>query len=123
MINKSTFVLAVQDLQRSADFYRDCLGFDIHEMGDPGWRFFERDECRMMVGHCPDTQPAHDIGDHSYFAYLTVDDIDSYYESVSAKGVDIIKPLADEPWGMTEFGLRTIDGHRMMIGQPSENGG
>lgn len=23
----------------------------------------------------------------------------------------------DEPWGMREFGVRTIDGHRMMFGQ------
>ena len=28
----------------------------------------------------------------------------------------ITKPLRDEPWGMREFGLRTADGHRIMIG-------
>jgi hypothetical protein len=28
-----------------------------------------------------------------------------------------VKPLASEPWGMREFGLRTVDGHRIMIGQ------
>lgn len=26
--------------------------------------------------------------------------------------------LRDEPWGMREFGLRTADGHRLMIGSP-----
>jgi hypothetical protein len=30
---------------------------------------------------------------------------------------DIIKPLRDEPWGMREFGIRTVDGHRMMFGR------
>jgi uncharacterized glyoxalase superfamily protein PhnB len=32
------------------------------------------------------------------------------------RGVELIKPLRDEPWGMREFGVRTVDGHRMMFG-------
>jgi hypothetical protein len=24
--------------------------------------------------------------------------------------------LRDEPWGMREFGIRTVDGHRIMCG-------
>ena len=34
-----------------------------------------------------------------------------------ARGAELIKPLRDEPWGMRKFGLRTADGHRIMIGQ------
>ena len=34
----TAFVLAVPDLARSGAFYRDVLGFEIREMGDPGWR-------------------------------------------------------------------------------------
>ena len=29
-----------------------------------------------------------------------------------------MKPLRDEPWGLREFGLRTVNGHRLMFGQP-----
>jgi len=32
-------------------------------------------------------------------------------------GVELTQPLADKPWGMREFGIRTIDGHRLMFGQ------
>jgi uncharacterized glyoxalase superfamily protein PhnB len=117
MIDRTMYVLAVLDLEASAAFYRDVLGFEIHEIGDPGWRMFVRDACRIMAGHCPDATPPHDLGDHSYFAYFVVDDVDDYYASVTAKGVELIKPLRDEPWGMREFGLRTLDGHRIMIGQ------
>ena len=70
-----------------------------------------------MAGECPDATPVAELGDHSYYGYLVVDDVDQYYHSVSAYGAEIIKPLKSEPWGMREFGLRTIDGHRMMIGQ------
>lgn len=120
MIRKTRYVLAVADLERSARFYRDALGFEIREVGDPGWRFFEKDECFIMAGECPDATPAAELGDHSYFAYMDVEDVDQLYASLAEKNVEMIKPLRSEPWGMREFGIRTVDGHRIMFGQPLE---
>lgn len=117
MIQNTMFVLAVPDLERSGAFYRDALGFTIREMGDPGWRMFERDGCRIMAGACPDAMPADQLGDHAYFAYLVVDDAAAYHARAVAAGAQITKPLRDEPWGMREFGLRSVDGHRLMVGQ------
>jgi len=70
-----------------------------------------------MAGQCSDAIPPKDLGDHSYFAYLEIVDIDHYYESVRAAGARILKNLRDEPWGMREFGLVTADGHRIMFGE------
>lgn len=111
------FVLAVPDLERSAEYYKNILGFSIQEIGDPGWRIFVKDGCRIMAGHCPDAIPPGELGDHSYFAYFTIDDVDGYHDEVVANGADIIKSLKSEPWGMREFALRTVDGHRIMVGQ------
>ena len=116
MIRDHLYVLAVPDLERSAAFYRDVLGFAIHAMGDPGWRMYVRDGCRIMAGACPDAMPVADTGFHSYFAYLDVDDADAWHARALAAGAEMVKQLADEPWGMREFGLRTVDGHRIMIG-------
>jgi predicted enzyme related to lactoylglutathione lyase len=116
MILETTFVLAVPNLTASAAFYRDVLGFAVAEIGDPGWRMFLKDSCRILAGECPDALAPADLGDHSYFGYFVVQDIDDYYARVRATGVAITKPLRDEPWGMREFGLRTVDGHRIMIG-------
>ena len=113
----TTFVIAVPDLERSAAFYRDVLGFEVREIGDAGWRIYVRDACRIMAGGCSDAIPPAQLGDHSYFAYLTVDNIDESYENVVAAGADLVKPLATELWGMREFGIRTVDGHRIMFGQ------
>ena len=33
-----------------------------------------------------------------------------------ARGASVTKELRNEPWGMSEFGLRTVDGHRIMFG-------
>ncbi|OWW20457.1 VOC family protein [Noviherbaspirillum denitrificans] len=115
----TTFVLAVPDLQRSMAFYRDVLGFDIREIGNPGWRMYVRDACRIMAGECADAIPPAQLGDHSYFGYLVVDDIDALHAAVTAAGAEIVKALACEPWGMREFGIRTVDGHRLMFGQES----
>jgi predicted enzyme related to lactoylglutathione lyase len=127
MIVRATFVIAVPDLARSAAFYRDVLGFKVREIG-PGWLMFESGSCRIMAGECPDALPAAELGDHSYFAYLTVDDAETLCRHVTATAVaaggEMTKPLADEPWGMREFGLKTVDGHRIMIGQdlsPTDN--
>ncbi len=117
-ITRHVYVLAVPNLTRSADFYRHVLGFEIHEMGDPGWRLFVKDECRIMAGECPDALPAQELGDHSYFAYLVVDDVETYCAQVVAAGGELTKPLRTEPWGMREFGLRTVDGHRVMVASP-----
>ena len=116
MITETLFVIAVPDLERSAAFYRDVLGFTVTKLGDYGWRMFARDNCKIMAGECPDAIPAGQLGDHSYFAYLVVDDVDSYHRHAQASATEVVKPLRDEPWGMREFGLRTVDGHRIMLG-------
>ncbi len=119
MISETRFVIAVPNLQTSAAFYRDVLGFSIEGIGDPGWLIYVSGACTIMAGECRDAIPPADLGDHSYFAYLQVDDIQSYYESVRAAGATISKSLRDEPWGMKEFGVVTADGHRIMFGQLS----
>lgn len=82
------FVLAVPDLAASAAFYQDVLGFEIREFVD-----------------------------HSYYGYFEIEDIDLYYQQVVARKVEVLKSLVSEPWGMREFAIRTIDGHRIMFGQ------
>jgi predicted enzyme related to lactoylglutathione lyase len=118
MIRKTRYVIAVHDLERSARFYRDVLGFHVLEIDAPGWGFFARDECLIMAGECRGAISPEALGDHSYFAYLEVDDIDELYDTVTSRSATVIKDIRDESWGMREFGIRTIDGHRIMFGSP-----
>ena len=118
-IRRTLFVLAVPDLQRSAAYYRDVLGCEIHEIGDPGWRLYRLGDWRVMAGECPDAIPPAALGDHSYYGYIVLGgpgELDAYHDRVTAAGAEIIKPLRDEPWQMREFGVRTADGHRIMFG-------
>ena len=112
-------VLAVHDLERSAAWYRDVLGCETRDP-DPGdWTFCRSGPIDFMLGRCPGAVPASELGDHSYIAYLRVDDVGAFYERAVILGAEIVKPPTDEPWGMREFGVRSPDGHRFMLGQPS----
>ena len=114
-ILRTRFVIAVHDLQESSAFYRDVLGFAIQTVPDPGFLLYTSGECTIWAGRCPDVLSPAELGDHSYFAYLELDEINSLYDSVRAKGAQICKTIRDEPWGMREFGLVTADGHRIMF--------
>jgi uncharacterized glyoxalase superfamily protein PhnB len=116
MLRKPRYVIAVHDLERSARYYHDVLGFEVRTVADPGWRFFVRDECFVMAGECKDAISPQKLGEHSYFAYVEVDDADRLHAELASKKAQVIKPLRDEPWGMREFGIRTVDGHRIMFG-------
>ena len=112
----STFVLAVQDLAASRQFYLEKLGFS-EDLNVDGWSFLSRGACRLRIGHCPDAMPMSDTPDHSWFAYLHVRDAKGLYREVVGKGVRIWHPLEDKPWGMREFAIVTPDGHRIVFGE------
>jgi uncharacterized glyoxalase superfamily protein PhnB len=115
-ITNSRAVLAVHNLAVSTRYYVDVLGFSRDPIDAPGWSFLTRDAVRVMLGECQDATPASALGDHSYFAYWNVDDVDEFYQEIVARGALIISAPADKPWGLREFALRTPDGHRITCG-------
>ena len=114
-ILQNHYVLAVHDLTRSSDFFVR-LGFKVISQ-PPGWIFLQKDDCMVMLGECPDAIHPSELGDHSYFGYLRVDDVDSYYENAKRQGITILSTISDKPWGMREFSVATPEGHRITIGQ------
>jgi uncharacterized glyoxalase superfamily protein PhnB len=116
-ILNSNPVLAVHDLAKSAAWYRDVLGCETRDPDPGNWTFCRLGAIDFMLGECPNAMPASDLGDHSYVAYLRVDDVDAFHDRAVEAGADITKPLTEEPWGMREFALRSVDGHRFTLGQ------
>ncbi|MCB0279159.1 MAG: VOC family protein [Calditrichaeota bacterium] len=112
----SRYVLAVKDLQKSADYYQTKLGFESVWSGD-GWHFLKRDYFFVMLGECPDDRSAFETNNHSYFAYIDVDAVDDLYDELSEKQIEIFSKPEDKSWGQREFAIRTIDGHRITFGQ------
>lgn len=115
-IIQSTFVLAVRDLDSSRKFYVEKLGF-VEETRVEGWTFLRRGACRLRLGHCPDAKAMWDAQDHSWFAYLHVQDAPDLFREFVRNGVEIWHRIEDKAWGMREFAIVTPDGHRMVFGE------
>ena len=113
---KVRYTLAVLDLAKSTDYYTSVLGLSI-EFTAPGWTFLSRGSFRVMLGGCTDAIPPAELGDHSWYGYITVSDASALFAEYQASGAKFTQTLADKPWGMREFGIHTIDGHRIMFGQ------
>ena len=61
-ISPWAFVLAVPDLDKSAAYFRDVLGFRVLWGDATDWRLVQRDSVRVMLGHCPNDMPPSDLG-------------------------------------------------------------
>jgi uncharacterized glyoxalase superfamily protein PhnB len=116
---RSNPVLAVHDLERCGSWFEAVLGCELEEVDTGNWLFATAPGAGVtfMLGRCPDALPAADIGDHSYVAYLHVDDVDAFHAQAVTQGAEVRKPPTDEPWGMRELALATPEGHRLMLGQ------
>jgi uncharacterized glyoxalase superfamily protein PhnB len=110
-------VLAVCKLKESTEYYVDVLGFERDPVDAEGWSFLSRDGFSLTLGECPDERPAEETGNHSYFAYVEVQGVDQIHQQVTSRGAEVISELTDKEWGIGEFGVRTIDGHRVMFGE------
>ena len=110
------YVLAVPDAAATGQFFCDVLGFDLHRAQPPGWCFVERDGCVVMLGSCPDALHPSELGDHSYFAFIQVDDVDALHSELGSRGLHAPAPRT-KPWGVREIVVSTPDGHRITFGQ------
>jgi len=113
-------VLAVPDVERTAAWFEAVLGCGRDEVDPGNWIFVGRDGIVVLLGRCPDAIPPGDLGDHQSFAYFVVDDVDAVHAravgAIEDVGGAVLKAPTDEPWGMREMALRTVDGHRLMVG-------
>lgn len=115
-IKTPRYVLAVKDLRKSVRYYEEVLGFAREWQAD-GWQQLRRDQFIVMLGECADDASAFETRNHSYFAYAEVENVDALHADLAARGAEIMYPLRSQPWGMREFGICTVDGHRIMFGE------
>jgi hypothetical protein len=113
------FVLAIPDIDKSTQYFRDCLGFRIDWENATDCRLAERDGVRIMLGQCPTDMHPSALGSHNWLGYLEVDDVDGLHAEFTARGAVCSAPN-DTHYGMREIVITTTDGHRLVCGQPSK---
>ncbi|MDR3709035.1 MAG: VOC family protein [Capsulimonadaceae bacterium] len=105
--------LAVEDLDRSVDFYKDVLGFQV-DMVDNGFALVSRNRVSIMFQR---TDTFHRPRLSSWAGYIWVNDVDGSRRELEEKGVTFTDPVADRHWGTREFEVQDLDGHHLRFGQ------
>jgi lactoylglutathione lyase len=116
--------LFVQDLSRCATFYRDTLRLEEQEDG-PGSVVFKIADVYFFL---LDVSAAADLisggslelkiegGPRSMLA-VDVEDVDATYAALKAKGVTLLRPPADQPWGLRTAHFADPEGNPWEIHQ------
>jgi predicted enzyme related to lactoylglutathione lyase len=105
-------VLHVADVQATAAFYRDVLGFTC-DFGNETYAVVWRDNSAIHFVRDGE-QPS---GVH---LFQWVKDVDAYYREIVSRGAVVASMPADQPYGVREFGIRDVNGVAIVFGQDVE---
>ena len=107
-IRRAMPVVHSTNLEASRDFYVHYLGF-VPGMDEEGFLMLRSPSTpttQLIVA----TDRAHDPQVLSVDISLEVEDVDGAHAEALRRGLDIVYPLTDEPWGIRRFFLRDPDG-------------
>jgi len=119
---RSMPVLQVTDVVRSVEFYCDKLGFISHRLWGDGPDFCIVQSGRVTLALDRSREPGSIPTNQYWAAYVYVDDADALHDRFSKAGVEIVRPLEDQPYGLRDFDIRDPDGHIIAFGHDLEAG-
>ncbi len=105
--------LPVSDVQRSATYYQEALGFRL-AWRTSDWQLAAIGSGEVEIFLVPwsgESSPPVQT------CYVYADDPDALCSEYATAGADIEDPTASREWGMREFVVRDPDGHRLRIGR------
>lgn len=121
-------ILGVRDVRRTAEYYRDVLGFSLDpETGvfegagdDPGglYAIVERDGAAVHFQIRRGDLPARRREPLERDVYIYVDDVDALYAELRRRGASVPEPPRTAPYGLREIVAEDLDGYRVAFGAP-----
>lgn len=113
-------VFLVSSVTRSAEYYRDSLGFrfDRYWGEPPGFCMVWRDEQCIMLSQVEDPDAIRPRGS-IWDAYMWVDDADALFKEFEAQKATIAM-LDLKHYGVKEGVIRDPDGYEIAFGQEME---
>lgn len=121
-LTASSAVLLVRDVVKSADHYRDAMGFDYERFwGEPpSFVILHRDGLYLMLKQAADPRhvvPHWTVSDKLWNVYFWVAGVDALYAELVRRGARIDYGLCDQSYGCREFGVQDLDGHDIGFGE------
>ena len=122
-------VLFVRDLAKCLTFYRDTLGLPVTE-STPERASFQMDNVYFLLLEV--SAAAHMISDDANALKIEgaprvllaagVEDVDAAYEALKARGVTLLRPPTNQPWGLRTAYFADPEGNLWEINQPVASG-
>jgi len=114
-------VIGCQNVMAVAEWFRDVLGFDLDpslvfvldEKEGASYAILDRDG---MSVHLQIRREPMGNEDNAYDFYARVPDAAALLKEFEARGVKVVQPLEDQPYGMRDFSVENPEGRRMMFG-------
>jgi catechol 2,3-dioxygenase-like lactoylglutathione lyase family enzyme len=108
-------VLFVADVERSAAFYRDSLGFAVEFLhgNPPFYGSVCRDGARLHLKWVPEPvfRPAGNEAEGLIMAFVPVQNIKTLYAELADAGVAFHQKMTKQAWGGTDFHVADPDGN------------
>jgi len=124
--------LAVPDVVRTAEYYRDILCFEI-----AGWDGEEvhcdptrlavfgivrRGQVSIHLNRGKQASPTSQLSDGAYDLYFNVVNVDALAEELRARGADILEGPEKRVYGQRELIVRDCNGFVLAFGEPLQTG-
>lgn len=112
----------VEDVFRSAEYYRDVLGFDFDTFfgNPPSFVILRRDGVALMLKQLPGATPQRaEAGPPEFLdAYFWVDDLQSLADELAQRGADLVVESTERPiYNGRDLYVRDCDGRILCFGQ------
>jgi catechol 2,3-dioxygenase-like lactoylglutathione lyase family enzyme len=107
MINGAHVIIYSRDAEADRDFFRDVLEYPHVDAGH-GWLIFKLPPAEAAV---------HPAGEESQELFLMCDDLERTVAELTARGVEIVKPVQEERWGLLTS-IRLPGGGEVGLYQP-----
>lgn len=114
-IRRAMPVLRTNDPATARAFYEGFLGFRV-AMDEDGMLMFASPSTpttQLLVAWASPTAVDPDVLDVE--VSIEVDDVDAAYEQARAAGLEVVRPLRDEPWGIRRFFVRDPTGRTINV--------
>lgn len=121
--------IRVTNMAEALEFYVGVLGFELERGGpDEENTAISRGAPRLMLevagdlfGEAYNAAIRERLGSKSAMAlYIEAHDLEELHERVQAKGMQIVDPLGDRPWGQAEFTIEDLEGNWLTFWRRSE---
>jgi catechol 2,3-dioxygenase-like lactoylglutathione lyase family enzyme len=111
----------VEDLDRAIAFYRDKLGFELDFAYESFYAAVSRDGFAIHLKCAPKSsaERAKRKADEHLDAYISVSGIRDLFGELQSRGVQVMKPLTEEPWACVDFYVEDADGYILCFSEPN----